>query len=400
MSLLHLRLEDICEANLTRLVDDGVSESRILEFKESLSLVSDQEKREFLCDVSAMANTEGGEILYGIKESDGNASEVVGLRNFIADDAIGQIENLIRDAVQPRIIGLGHQIVPLQNGTRVLILRVPKSLSSPHMVRHKGITRFCGRNSNGKYDLDVHELRSAFLSNETFADRIKAFRMERINRLLSGASAVPLQGSNLVVLHIMPVGGVRGDRKFSSQELKAVERRFHFPPLWSAGWGSQVNFEGMVVTNGNSGNAASSYVQLFRNGFIEAVNSSMLTASSSNRGGSIKDLRPGTIEKEVIDGVKAYAQGLKHLGLQTPWVLSLTLLNIRHYVIPMDSSAWMMEIRPVDRDHLILDEILVESFEEDWGRTLRPAFDQMWNACGMPGSLNYNPAGDWTFRRR
>ena len=50
---------------------------------------------------------------------------------------------------------------------------------------------------------------------------------------------------------------------------------------------------------------------------------------------------------------------------------------------------------PIDRDVLIMPEILIENYEADVGRALRPAFDSVWNAAGWSGSINYDQTGRW-----
>ncbi|NJK90678.1 MAG: hypothetical protein HC904_01905 [Blastochloris sp.] len=116
MSLQHLTFDKIEEASLQGLVQDGASESRVLEFKADLQLVTDEQKRESLSDITALANTDGGDLVLGMRGKKGAASELVGLRGFIADDQIGRIENLLRDSVQPRASGLQIKVVLLENG--------------------------------------------------------------------------------------------------------------------------------------------------------------------------------------------------------------------------------------------------------------------------------------------
>ena len=99
MSLQHLTFKAIDEAALSALVGNSVCESRTLEFKQDLQVATDDQKGEFLSDVTALANTDGGDIVFGMRAEKGVAKELVGLRNFVPDDRIGQLENLLRDGV-------------------------------------------------------------------------------------------------------------------------------------------------------------------------------------------------------------------------------------------------------------------------------------------------------------
>jgi len=43
--------------------------------------------------------------------------------------------------------------------------------------------------------------------------------------------------------------------------------------------------------------------------------------------------------------------------------------------------------------------VILESFDHDLHQVMRPAFDSIWNACGLEGSLNYDAAGAWKLKR-
>ncbi len=83
--MLHKAINTIMEADLQRLVDEGRREDIQLEFKQALPGNSDDGKKEFLKDVTAMSNSSGGDIIYGIREDRSNpdeagkAAELVGL---------------------------------------------------------------------------------------------------------------------------------------------------------------------------------------------------------------------------------------------------------------------------------------------------------------------------------
>ena len=175
--MLPAQLDSINESHLKDLVADGVQESRSIEFKAKLVWGTDSDKKEFLADVSALANGGGGDLICGIEEDQGAASEVIGLDSFDLDKDRLRIESILRDGIAPRIVGIRVQPVVLSNGRMAIIVRVPNSLNRPHMVAFKRWSRFYSRNSAGKYQLDVHELRSAFIASESVADRIRQFRV-------------------------------------------------------------------------------------------------------------------------------------------------------------------------------------------------------------------------------
>jgi len=396
MSLQHLKLDAISESNLRHLVEEGIPESKTIEYKRALIYATNDQKREFLSDVTAFANTDGGDLVLGIAENNGGAAELIGLNNFVQDDALGKIENLLRDFVQPRIVGVALKVITLDSGSHALIIRVPRSFSAPHMVSHQGITRFCGRNSNGKYDLDVHELRSAFVGNETYAERLKSFRIDRISRLVNGDSPVPLAGEHLVVLHILPVDGAIRDGRLQTADLVKAGQNFRLRPINSTGWGEIFNFDGLVVKSSASEGKYGAYVQLTRKGFIEAVESQMLEPVQMRDEGPMAKIIPSVEwERRILEVFPGYLNALVELEIPLPYLLSLTLLNVRGYLMYVGAYHRPYYDQIIDRDHLFTEELLIESLSESPETMLRPLFDQIWNACGRGGSLNYDDQGKW-----
>jgi len=81
MALPSKSLDQISEADLSALIDAAESESKIIDYKETLPGTADSDKKEFLYDVSSFANTFGGHLFFGIKAKDGIPIELSGIAN-------------------------------------------------------------------------------------------------------------------------------------------------------------------------------------------------------------------------------------------------------------------------------------------------------------------------------
>ena len=363
-----------------------------MEFKQDLQVATDEQKVEFLSDVTALANTDGGDIVYGMRAEAGVAKELVGLRNFVPDGRIGQLENLLRDFVQPRLPGLQIEARVLGNGNHALLVRAGRSFAAPHMVRHQGITRFCGRNSIGKYDLDVLQLRSAFLASEAMSDKLRNFRLDRINKLVSGNGPVSLTAAHLIVLHLLPVVSARPDLRLGTGDFQKLMDLGLPQPMNSNSWGPAFNMDGLLVTSTWDRTAYNGFVQVFRNGFLESVESETL-----NPEGQFGQIIPSIAwEQRILQVFPVYVKTLEALNLSSPYVASVSLLGVRGYCMAV-GPQWRGG-RLVDREHLLTDEVLIEDTGKPAGRLLRPLFDQIWNGCGWAASLNYDENGDWVQR--
>src|SRR5262249_62187157 len=86
------------------------------------------------------------------------------------------------------------------------ILCIQKSLTPPHRVRMGNTNRIYGRNSTGAYEFSIEELRVVFTAAASTLDRVRAFRAERLARIDSGESIIPLAAeAGRVVLHLAPL---------------------------------------------------------------------------------------------------------------------------------------------------------------------------------------------------
>src|SRR6266403_770863 len=102
-------LTDLDASDIQQLVDDGTEESTTLEYKQQFPQSSDDDRREFLYDVAALANTAGGFLLFGISEKrdaenkpTGIAGEIVGVESANLSAQVARLENIIRDGIAPR----------------------------------------------------------------------------------------------------------------------------------------------------------------------------------------------------------------------------------------------------------------------------------------------------------
>ena len=389
--MLPTQLVSVDESHLNALVADGVRESRSLEFKERLVWGTESERKEFLADVSALANGGGGDLILGIEEDNGAASKVVGLGVFDPDSDTLKMENVIRDGIAPRIIGIRIQSVALSNGRRVVIVRVPNRLNRPHMVVFKRWSRFYSRNSAGKHQLDVDELRSTFLASEGLAERVRQFRIERVDAILQGNTPVPLSRKTCVCIHVIPISAF--GPSFSFDVATARERGETLPPIGRRGWNPRVNFDGLLFFTPSRADGAVAYVQLFRNGVIEAVDCERLAPVEPDRQRRDKYIPSIAYEQDIIRAVNDYTEFYRKHEMPTPVLVGLSILNVKGL------RMWAGDIydvgSPIDRDHLILPDRLAESLDFDAASFLRPCFDQIWNACGYDRSLNYDEKGNW-----
>lgn len=392
MPFSHLPLENLTEQDLQALVMGGVPEGRRIEYKRDLPGNSDDAKREFLADVTSFANAAGGDLLYGVEEDGGQARGIPGISGD-ADAEILRLEAIIRTGVDPRIPGVHLRAITLASGGFVLVIRVPQSWALPHMVTLKNLSRFFSRTSAGKYQLDVAELRSLFARSADAGEQIRRFRDERLARIVAGEGAFPTGRSALIVLHLIPM---RMADPTSRYDLRGLHKqRVALPPLYANGWDSRYNLDGFVAWSPGIGQRTS-YVQVFRNGAVEAVESGMLDPQGTQR------LIPGSLlADQLLENIPKYLEVQRQLGIDPPVVILVTLVGVEGYRLAA-SPTWDRRARhresqgtPLDRDLIPSTESILDEWDADVRLILRPILDAIWNAAGHPECSFYDASGQW-----
>jgi len=79
MTIDRSDFENLSEQNLQDLVSAGVPENRRLEYKRDTYGRSADSRREFLKDISALANAQGGHLILGVSDQKGVAQELKGI---------------------------------------------------------------------------------------------------------------------------------------------------------------------------------------------------------------------------------------------------------------------------------------------------------------------------------
>jgi len=394
--MMEKAIERIAKEDIKALIANHVPEGRDIEYKAKQPGSMDSEKNEFLHDVSSFANAAGGDLIYGVEARDGVPESAPGLAGITADAEKLRLESLMQDLLDPRIPGV--QIKSLDGFAQgpVLIVRVPRSWRSPHMVKKSRC--FYSRNSAGKYLMDTTELRSAFEMSGGVSERIRQFRDERLGRIVAGETPVRLMEEAKVVLHVVPLStmGSRAaglDLAGKSDQLVKV-----FQPIHWGGGDPRYNLDGFVVSNGSAkdGSGCFGYCQLFRNGAVESVFARItFPGNSGEKGIAVVD-----IERDLIRAMKSYLGGLRDLNVAAPFEVMVSMLGVKGAIIA-DGDSWHMYRRtPIDRDVALLPDVLVEEHGVDVPMVLRPVFDAMWNAGGYERSMSYDDTGQWNPKRR
>lgn len=387
MPLSHKPVSTITEADLTALVDSQVPEGRTLDYKRDALGRTDSDKREFLADVSSFANSGGGFLIFGMDEADGIATAVPGIDVPDVDGEIRRMDELIRDGLNPTILGLEIRRVPLANGRSALVIRIPKSWNPPHQVVFQKTFRFFGRGAAGKHMLDVTALRDLFTLSVELGERINRFRAERVARIMADETPVILEPGGRTIIHAIPLNAFGTGQ---SVEFKPVQQdsRLLVQVLGQNG-PVRYNVDGMVA-EGMGAHRPVAYAQLFRNGIVESV--SKLDAVMIDGQYLLPSM---SYEMGVINCVRHAQRLLQVVGALPPFILMVTISGAKGLGMAVPPANWQYRTTTFDRDLVFIPETLVSAFGQVPEIVAKPLLDATWQAAGWPGSINYDDAGHY-----
>jgi hypothetical protein len=295
----------------------------------------------------------------------------------------------LASGLDPRIRYIA-KVVPGTGGLKSLVIRVDRSWNGPHRVIYKGHDKFYGRNTAGKFPLDVDQLRSAFTLSSTVTERIRAFRTDRIISLANNETPVPFVDDPKIVLHCIPIESFAAQPQHDILQLRQDPR--NFTPMGSSSWDRRLNLEGIVVFGG--GSPAVTYTQLYRTGIIEAVQGSILARKYQGQ----LTIPSVAYEQYVFAYLPRCFQVLQRIGANVPVIIALSLIGTRGLKMSGDPFSFEASY-PIEADQLILPETIVQDFATPVGQILKPLFDLVWNACGQASSKNFDADGNWVDRR-
>jgi Schlafen, AlbA_2 len=388
MSLLNKKIEHVTETDLDTLVTLEIPESRVVDYKRDSIGSSDKDRYEFLADVSSFANSTGGELIIGVAESGGKAAQICGLSSSNVDQEILRLEQIIRTGIRPAISGIQTRAVPLKNGNHVIIVRIPKSWAAPHQIGQPGSFRFFGRGSNGKYQLDVDSLRALFEQGPDLGERIRQFRANRLGKIISGETFVPLPSGSKVIVHIIPMDNFSTGAPIEMNRIR--DDRSILISLLQSGGQIRGNIDGYIALSTRSGSEVRSYAQIFRNGAIEIVE---FIERWEVRG---HNFLPGQAFDEMIQSIMSGTKRIySSLDVQAPVAIMLTLLRMEDRLMGAGKQYGYERDQRFGQPEIVCPEIIVEDLSPS-SNTLAFAITNLaWNAAGYEQSVFYDKNGNW-----
>jgi hypothetical protein len=152
----------------------------------------------------------------------------------------------------------------------------------------------------------------------------------------------------------------------------------------SGDYSTKINLEGWVNFRSSSDTVARSYVQVYRNGILEALQLLDLNPNvPSSPGGIFTDY-----ETKLSAAVPSYVHTLKGLEIEPPLILSLALVDVKGFYLL--GERFSVTTLPFDRPDIIVPETMVTEPGFNTDQALLPLINMLWQAVGVPKSPRDN----------
>jgi hypothetical protein len=387
MYILGINADKLVESDIKRLVENKIQENKNLDYKRDLNFSKDKDKKEFLFDISAMYNTDGGCLVFGIEEekdsnnqNTGKPSEIKGIEIENSDKLIQQIEDIVKNCTEPSISHLLIKELKVDSNN-VLIIGIPKGLGLPAMVTYNQTNKFYKRRNSGKFAVDVYELNNMFMQNQVLKEKANLFRKERIKSVLNQESLPNLQVDNSFFIHIIPFGFL--DYNLIDFSVAEKDNTLNMRPIYSNGLNKMYNIDGYATfSTTHDRQKVSSYNQIFRNGIYEIYTSELFYENRK----SLKAFDGKSMIEETIRSLTEALSVLNQLKVEPPFLISFSFHNVLGNVMDNERSHYYREFK---QNEIVFPLILVPGYKSNIYSLLKPNFDILWQSFGFPKSIEF-----------
>ncbi len=373
-------VKKLSEQDLNNFILNQVSESRFLEYKSHISL-DGPDKYEFCRDVAAFANTEGGHIIYGINEENGQPVDICKITDDI-DNLQNRISQILKSVLEPKLLGYYCYAV-----SGCLVIYIRKSWNAPHAVKLDGTQckyQFPYRTESGKQYYDVHTLKEKIMEYNNLITDIKSFVNERINIFRSeNGHKFKNKDEIFVLVHLIPISSFYNNNSIDVDSVYSEYKKSSFNALRpfkleeNLTFSAFPNLDGLQIKWDN--NKDRHFInQIFRNATIEAC---FELNKNYQPPQNLPFLDEEKFQTTIIDGIKRFTDFLNSKGIPEPISVSINIFNIKNCYLGKTSFEQDPIPTGLTREQLNLGNIEIKFIEID--QSLQQLFKIFYNAFGL-----------------
>ena len=227
-------------------------------------------------------------------------------------------------------------------------------------------------------------------------DYAAEFQVKRLDLLVTGhvpsSDQLVLSSDQLVCVHVVPFSA-----KTEKTTIGVGRRDLKRPSLEPIGsrefTRDSFNTDGLLRYAPDSGDSISGFLQLFRNGVIETVDSTMAV----KREGRPEEGLPGSYFcKELVTFLEATCRLYEELQIHPPISALIAILGVKQLLIPAGIGGSAYYTKHFGHDRIVLPPVHLPDLKTDVRPLLREPLDVLWQAAGVKACSCYDANGKWS----
>lgn len=388
------------------LIDNKVREHDHLQYEAKLDIDTETGQYKLLADVAAIANTGGGNIIYGVKKSTKTSElyKVCGLPEINFDEMLARMRDIIERGIDPRISNLEIGVLRKNGAIPVIVLHVPLSLHRLYRLAQDSLSPYIRKGNRIRRMTLVEREESVhfrFKIESTLIQRT----FKRMSKILSDKGGIPLGHASKIIVFLYPVATILGTARI---EVKDLPGYAHADMIFGClSYRSRLNAKGWLKYHEDADGSGGAYVQYFYNGAVEAVTTTTIVATQGEPNKDLIQMSTGEkvrlgearlrIEQAIVHEVTNGLEVLNAMGLDFPVYVVFAVESSETFPL-MDYSDELFDGdykgSPLIRNALAcIYGDLLEGAPKNVSLSLSPEFDSMWDKLGSTIRTNSDAGG-------
>ena len=221
------------------------------------------------------------------------------------------------------------------------------------------------------------------------------FQLERLDLLATGHvpsdDKLVLASDKLVCVHVVPISAKTEQTTIEVGHLDS--QLTSLAPLGSREFcRDSFNTDGLLRYAPDHGDSSSGFLQLFRNGVVETVDSTMAMRRAERPEGL-----PGSYFcKELVTFLEATCRLYEALQIQPPISALIAILGVKQLLIPAGIGGSAYYTKHFRQGRIVLPPIQLPDLKADVRPLLRKSLDVLWQAAGVKACSCYDANGKWS----
>ncbi|WP_460734191.1 AlbA family DNA-binding domain-containing protein [Lysobacter tyrosinilyticus] len=372
---------------LHAIVDRAEPETVTLDFKRQLP--SDKDRKSFLHDVTALANTWGGRIVYGVVETEGRASAFAPLQGDADAEATRLLNIAASGCIEPRVAGLRIDSVKIAGGF-AMVVEVPQQFDGPFRAQLEGKMWFKCRVGQVNQEMTYMQLRHAFGERNRLLEQLRAWRHARVQRIQELMLSQQLANNSYAVLHVLPLASFAKQFSFDLKKLERYGFAFSSGPHAMR----RYNSEGLLFSPFPSNIQLQEYAQCFRRGMVEVA------WKCRHRLDDGRDTVDSiTCSNKTKSALERVSELLTREGLSGAVAFGISLIGIRsHYLLYAGNGFEQVTSAQPHDEVFIYEERFsdrVEDLYSSSGALSKQLLDEVWQTFDLDECRDFDESGEW-----